>query len=255
MSLIRRFLVLTLTVLLAACGSLPPRGEVSTSRALADTSATALARLAASSRPPSEATQSGFRLLPVGDDAFDARLALLRRSERSLDLQYYYIRRDEAGLTLLRELRDAASRGVRIRLLVDDFYAAEIDDLLAGLAANPNAEVRLFNPMPLRRGWPVFRLAFSSGDLQLYNHRMHNKLFVADNAVALHRPCGDRLVRIVRSLLEQRTVVAGAGGAGHARRPRSGPQAIRSRGRRCPRHPDPGGHRPVRAVHGPDPTA
>ena len=99
MSLIRRFLVLTLPVLLAACGSLPPRGEVSTSRPLADTTATALARLAASSRPPSEATQSGFRLLPVGDDAFDARLALLRRSERSLDLQYYYIRRDEAGLT------------------------------------------------------------------------------------------------------------------------------------------------------------
>ena len=181
-----RFVALACATLLAGCGALPPLVEVPESRALSDTSGTALAQVAASSRPPSEATRSGFRLLAVGDDAFDARLALLRRAERSLDLQYYYIRRDETGRTFLRELRDAASRGVRIRLLVDDFYATEVEDLLAGLAAYPNAEVRLFNPMPLRRGSPIFRLAFSSGDFQLYNHRMHNKLFVADNAVAIY---------------------------------------------------------------------
>ena len=58
---------------------------------------------------------------------------------------HYYIHRDEAGRTLLRELRDAALRGVRVRLLVDDFFAAEIDDLLIGLASFPNVEVRLFN--------------------------------------------------------------------------------------------------------------
>jgi putative cardiolipin synthase len=104
--------------------------------------------------------------VPVGEFAFDARVALSRRAEQSLDLQYYYIHRDEAGRTLLRELRDAALRGVRVRLLVDDFFAAEIDDLLIGLASFRNVEVRLFNPMPLRRGAPVFRLVLSPGDFR-----------------------------------------------------------------------------------------
>jgi putative cardiolipin synthase len=183
-----RLLVLALVSLLTACGSLPPRGEVSASRAFTASAvaATALARVAESSRPPGEVQPSGFRLLPIGEFAFDARVALSRRAEQSLDLQYYYIRRDEAGRTLLRELRDAALRGVRVRLLVDDFFAAEIDDLLIGLASFANVEVRLFNPMPLRRGAPVLRLVLSPGDFQLYNHRMHNKLFVADNAVAIY---------------------------------------------------------------------
>jgi len=75
---------------------------------------------------------------------------------------------------------------VRVRLLVDDFYAAEIDDLLSGLAAEPGAEVRLFNPMALRVGAPVVRVALSPGDFERNNHRMHNKLFVADSAVALY---------------------------------------------------------------------
>ncbi|MDM0056439.1 phospholipase D-like domain-containing protein [Variovorax fucosicus] len=184
--LVWRLLVLALVSLLTACVSLPPRGEVSSSLALADTADTSLAQVAASSRPPGEAQPSGFRLLPLGEFAFDARVALSRQAERSLDLQYYYIHRDEAGRTLLRELRDAAQRGVRVRLLVDDFYAAQINDLLIGLASFANVEVRLFNPMPLRRGAPVFRLVLSPGDFQLYNHRMHNKLFVADNAMAIY---------------------------------------------------------------------
>jgi len=180
--------LLVLAALLSACGSLPPRGEVPASRAHAasEVAGTTLARVAASSRPPEETAPSGFRLLPVGEYAFDARVALARRAERSLDLQYYHVHRDEAGRTLLRELRDAARRGVRVRLLVDDFHAAEIDDLLVGLASYPGAQVRLFNPMPMRRGAPVLRLLLSPGPFQLHNHRMHNKLFVADNAVAVY---------------------------------------------------------------------
>ena len=171
---------------LTACAGLPPRGEVPPAHAIADTETTALARLASSSRPQGEAAPSGFRLLPTGEFAFNARVALVRRAERSVDMQTYHLHRDHAGRTLLRELRDAARRGVRVRLLVDDFYAADIEDLLAGLATEPGAEVRLFNPMALRFGAPVVRVALSPGDFELNNHRMHNKLFVADNAVALY---------------------------------------------------------------------
>jgi putative cardiolipin synthase len=174
-----------LTSLLGACAGLPPRPAPVPSQALRDTAQTGLARIAAASRPAGETAPSGFRLLPTGEFAFNARLALARRAERSLDVQCYHIQRDHAGRALLRELRDAAQRGVRVRLLVDDFYAAPIDDLLRGLAAHPNVQVRLFNPLPLRRGAPVVRLLLSPGNFQQLNHRMHNKLYIADNQFAI----------------------------------------------------------------------
>ena len=186
MLLWRRTFFLVFSTLLAGCGSLPMRGEVPDSQAFTDTATTTLARLAASSRPPGEVAPSGFGLLLQGEFAFDARVALLHRAERSLDLQYYTLHRDQSGRMLLRELRDAAQRGVRVRLLVDDLYAAEIQDLLAALASYPNAQVRLFNPMPMRHGAPLIRLAMSAGAFQLYSRRMHNKLFIADNAVAIY---------------------------------------------------------------------
>jgi cardiolipin synthase C len=183
-----RLLVLTIVSWLAACTSLPPRPDTPVTHAITPEAIaqTALARVAAASRPPGEVQPSGFRLLPIGEFAFDARVALARQAERSLDLQTYYLHRDDAGRALLRELRDAAVRGVRVRLLVDDFFAAEIDDLLIGLASFPNVDVRLFNPMPLRRGAPLLRLLLSPGEFLRHNHRMHNKLFVADNAVAIY---------------------------------------------------------------------
>ena len=107
------------------------------------------------------------------------------RASRSLDVQYYQIQRDSIGLQFLRELRDAARRGVRVRLLVDDLYTAGEDDLLAGLAAHPNVEVRLFNPLPSRAGSFARRLLWSLHEFGRVNHRMHNKLFIADNSFAV----------------------------------------------------------------------
>ena len=178
-------LLILLTQWLCACAGLPPRPAAEASQALRDTAHTGLARIASASRPADAPAPSGFRLLPTGEFAFNARLALARRAERSLDVQCYHLQRDHAGRALLRELRDAAQRGVRVRLLVDDFYAAEIDDLLLGLAAHPNVQVRLFNPLPLRRGAPVLRLVLSPGNFQQLNHRMHNKLYIADNQFAI----------------------------------------------------------------------
>lgn len=179
-------LLLALTALLAACAGQPPRGTPEASSAFTDTRSTALARIAAASRPATASARSGFRLLPTGEFALDARIALSRRAERSLDLQCYHIARDPTGLSLLRELRDAAARGVRVRLLVDDLHAADVQDLLADLAAHASVQVRLFNPLPLRWGSPLVRLLLSPGEFERYNHRMHNKLFLADNAVAIY---------------------------------------------------------------------
>ena len=88
--------------------------------AFTDVAETRLGRIALSSLPAPKTTLSGFRLLPEGEIAFNARIALARRADKSLDVQYYLIQDDDLGRQLLRELRDAALRGVRVRLLVND---------------------------------------------------------------------------------------------------------------------------------------
>jgi len=115
----------------------------------------------------------------------DARLALIRAAQRSVDVQYYLLQNDVTGHTLIRALRDAAMRGVRIRLLVDDLYTADNNEMLARFAAHSNVEVRLFNPFAAGRASSLTRWLFSVGDFSRVNHRMHNKLLVADGAFAV----------------------------------------------------------------------
>jgi cardiolipin synthase C len=128
---------------------------------------------------------SGFRLMPGGDFALNTRLELARRATRSLDVQYYHIENDATGRYFLRMLRDAAERGVRVRLLLDDLYTAGEDALLLGLAATPNLELRLFNPFPAGRGHLSSRFAASLLNFDRVQRRMHNKLFIADGAMAV----------------------------------------------------------------------
>ena len=85
----------------------------------------------------------------------------------------------------MRELSAAAARGVRVRLLIDDLHAAGEDAWLARLAARPQVEVRMFNPLPVRDGTVVSRVLFSLHEFSRVNRRMHNKLMVADNAFAI----------------------------------------------------------------------
>jgi len=98
----------------------------------------------------------------------------------------YHFEADETGRTLLRALRDAALRGVRVRLLIDDLYTGGLDDFFVGFAAHPNVEVRLFNPFCCRPGsGQAGRFAAAIGDWGRVNHRMHNKMFIADGVAAI----------------------------------------------------------------------
>nr|WP_302474506.1 phospholipase D family protein [Roseococcus sp. MDT2-1-1] len=106
---------------------------------------------------------------------------LARAATRSLDLQYYIWKGDLSGSLLLDEIRAAASRGVRVRLLLDDNGTSGLDGPLAALDALPGVEVRLFNPFVLR--WPK-ALGYLA-DFRRLNRRMHNKSFTADNQVTV----------------------------------------------------------------------
>ncbi len=172
-------------VLLAGCAGLPPATVQAPSQAIPLAADTALGRAALAAAASAPAGHSGFRALPQASVALDARLTLIRRAQTSLDLQYYLLGNDEVGHLVVRELRDAAERGVRVRLLIDDFYTTGMDRLLLGLAAYPNVEVRLFNPFGAGRVSSGGRLISLASDFRRLNHRMHNKLFVADGAVVI----------------------------------------------------------------------
>jgi putative cardiolipin synthase len=129
--------------------------------------------------------QSAFYVLNSGMDAFSLRASLAQNAQRTLDLQYYIVSADTTTQLLLYRVLSAAQRGVRVRLLIDDLYALGTDFELATFSAHPNIEVRVFNPFLARGGWGLSQLLEFFGDSVRLNRRMHNKLWIADNAAAI----------------------------------------------------------------------
>lgn len=131
----------------------------------------ALARLCAA-----HPGQSGVQLLDDGPAALALRIALVRRAQASIDCQYYIWRADRSGQLLLDELVAAAARGVKVRLLLDDFGSPEADGWTL-----PGVELRLFNPARLRR-WRWMNALF---DFSRLNRRMHNKSLTVDGVACV----------------------------------------------------------------------
>src|SRR5476649_550334 len=129
--------------------------------------------------------RSGFRLLPNSSEAFMARAELIRNAQSSLDLQYYIVHDGISTRMLVDELLKAADRGVRVRILLDDTTSDGLDQVIATLAAHPQIEIRLFNPLHLGRSTGVTRAMGRLFNLSLQHRRMHNKLWLADNSVAI----------------------------------------------------------------------
>ncbi|WP_259699565.1 phospholipase D-like domain-containing protein, partial [Pseudomonas protegens] len=101
--------------------------------------------------------RSGFRLLPTSTEAFMARAELIRNAQSSLDLQYYIVHDGISTRMLVDELLKAADRGVRVRILLDDTTSDGLDQIIATLAAHPQIQFRLFNPLHLGRSTGLTR--------------------------------------------------------------------------------------------------
>ena len=127
--------------------------------------------------------QSGFYLLNDGLSAFVARVSLIETARASLDLQYYIFSDDITGRIIISRLLEAADRGVRVRVLVDDLGTRVDNPLVATLHEHPNIQIRLFNPVKARGG--LLRLMEMGVTFGRTNHRMHNKLMLADSLVMI----------------------------------------------------------------------
>ena len=179
-SLIGHAVVLLLSMLVIGCASVPKDYPRSDSKAFTDYLDTSVGQLFEESavQHPGE---SGFAIIRRGRQAFTARIALTELAEKTLDLQYYIWEQDETGRILAERLIKAADRGVRVRILVDDITLAGRDAGVAAMDAHPNITIEVFNPFANRDA----RLIDFAIDLGRVNHRMHNKIMVMDNAVAI----------------------------------------------------------------------
>ncbi|MEO7184351.1 MAG: phospholipase D family protein [Rhodoferax sp.] len=128
---------------------------------------------------------SGFALVGSASLAFTSRMTLIKAAEKTLDLQYYAIFDDKTTQRLFDALREAANRGVRIRILLDDFNTSGKNAQVLKLAFEKNMELRLFNPLPGGRSSMALRIITNLYDVDQIQRRMHNKMFVADNALAI----------------------------------------------------------------------
>lgn len=178
--------VLGMALCISACAELPKNVERPVSTALEAPADTALAQLV-KQRREAAATRydSGFLLVDGPAAAYGSRLALAQGAQKTLDLQYYTIHADASTAHLLRAVRDAARRGVRVRVLLDDFHSTGRDAVVMYLAFEPNIEMRMFNPLAGARTSTLSRLVNSIDDASRIQQRMHNKLFVADNVLAV----------------------------------------------------------------------
>ncbi|MFA5183546.1 MAG: phospholipase D family protein [Syntrophales bacterium] len=129
---------------------------------------------------------SGFYLISSGLEALLARVLLIDAAEKTLDLQYYIFRDDLTGKFMLDRILAAAARGVRVRLLLDDWrQTAAMDWWLTMMEIYPNIEVRVFNPFGGLRSFPLARPFQAVFGPERLRARMHNKAFIADNSVAI----------------------------------------------------------------------
>jgi putative cardiolipin synthase len=173
-------LLLLTCVLFAGCATVPKEYPRITSTAFHDYLDTSVGQLFEESaqQHPGE---SGFAIIRYGRQAFTDRIALVDLAEKTLDAQYYIWEADATGRILAEHLMQAADRGVRVRLLVDDINLGGRDAMVAAMDAHPNIEIRVFNPFANRSA----RVFDFLTDLGRVNHRMHNKIMVMDNALAI----------------------------------------------------------------------
>jgi len=181
-----------LALALSACSTLPSDMTLPLGAHIARPESTALANPEQTklgkqleSRAREHQGMQGFRLISSGVACFRARIEMASLAEKTLDVQYFSIESDRTGRLFIESLLDAADRGVRVRILVDDSKSVGRDAEIGALAAHQNIELRVFNPFTYRGALEFLRTAEFALNERRLTFRMHNKLFVVDNELAL----------------------------------------------------------------------
>lgn len=126
-------------------------------------------------------------LLEIGDDALLARIHLIRHARKSVYVQTFIWSDDETGRYMFRELLLAARRGVKVKLLLDQPWSnVDTENSAYASIASPNVEIKFYNPLfSQAQSSQLEKIGAVFLSLKTLNRRMHNKLFIVDEAVAI----------------------------------------------------------------------
>jgi putative cardiolipin synthase len=134
-----------------------------------------------------EAVRQGdwFHLLNTGSDALDWRLRAIDSAVSSIDMQTFIWDLDGSGAAIKEHLLAAAARGVFVRVLVDDSFILDADQELLDIDQHASIELKVFNPYQRRSSHAALRQVLNLAEFHRLDHRMHNKVMVIDNQVAV----------------------------------------------------------------------
>lgn len=129
--------------------------------------------------------KTGTYVLEKGEESLLARAWLTDHAAQTIDVQYFIWSTDNVGTLASEALLRAADRGVRVRVIVDDVVIDADDDTILLLAAHPNVEIKVYNPLH-RVGvawWK--RVWYLLTDFRASNQRMHDKTAIFDGRVVI----------------------------------------------------------------------
>lgn len=174
------FTILFLFAGLTACSTLPKQ-EKQFSHYLQNHPANSYLEKKFSPLLKKHPNKTGFFLLADGIDAFAVRTALIKKAQNKIDIQYYMVHDDQSGQAFFKVVKQAADRGVKIRVLIDDIHLSSESHVIKDAAAHPNIDVRVFNPFNrMYSRYPQF--VFKLGKI---TRRMHNKSLTVDNQISI----------------------------------------------------------------------
>ncbi|MDO4339342.1 MAG: phospholipase D-like domain-containing protein [Eubacteriales bacterium] len=109
-------------------------------------------------------------ILEDNGEALEERIRAISQAEESLIMSTFDFRSDTAGMQMIAALKDAAGRGVQVKILVDGFNSwlrMAGNPYFYALASQENVEIKVYNPVNLLTPWKAMS-------------RMHDKYLIAD---------------------------------------------------------------------------
>lgn len=181
-----RLATLTFALFASGCSTVPSStSDKDVSYAVKELGGTPLGEMAATLAAGKASDQGGFLLLDRGKDALAWRLFMADQATKTIDAQYFLWKNDHVGRLFIQHLLDAAERGVRVRVIIDDSMTESDPVYLAKFGAHPNVEVRLYKPFGPPHNSYIARWIDFGTDFNLMNRRMHNKLYIADDSLMI----------------------------------------------------------------------
>ncbi len=128
-----------------------------------------------------------INILNKGDDALLSIVHLIRNAQKSILIQTFIWSTDESGRFVTDELIEAAKRGVKIKVIIDYLGMSKKLQLIAYLSTiHPNIEIKLYNPVSKRVVPSKLSLIGKVLlDFRSLNQRMHNKVLIVDDRMAI----------------------------------------------------------------------